>query len=584
MKRFFLLTAILATVAFGQSSGPRARVGDDPAWASPQFDDSAWLPFPAVAPPQSYADLIHNVTWTRWRVQVPTSEPMLFRASCLTDCRLWLDGQPVGDHAGSRVARVVVPAPPGKWVTVAVRSWLPPGTGMLGQNYGRIELRPAVELALRRGDSVIVPHMVTALALAVILLYVLLQTLTGRASRDVRIRTALMAVFLIGNGGSFATATEPAISAVFTVVVAPVLVALVGLDAGGVRRGWMVGFLAAYFALRLPYVIGAFFERPAPWTPLAVRLYLASLVMILALILFLRERARRRGASTWLMAAAVVAYPLYILNLTRPDWFPAGIPMASLVFRWNQIASLTFGMAIAVDVVRQNRREQAAAVRLQGELDSGRQAQLDLVSYAKASTPGYEVEGHYQPAAEVGGDFYQVLSRNDGSQLVVLGDVSGKGLKAAMVASAAVGALRHSEESAPGEVLAGLNRTFLGQTGGGFITCCCLRLAPDGQVTIASAGHGSPYSNGQEIPVDAGLPLGVVAEASWPETRFTLPPDGQITIVSDGVLEAENATRELFGFDRTRAISVQAAQAIAEAARAWGQNDDITVVTVRRTA
>ncbi len=77
------------------------------------------------------------------------------------------------------------------------------------------------------------------------------------------------------------------------------------------------------------------------------------------------------------------------------------------------------------------------------------------------------------------------------------------------------------------------------------------------------------------------MPLGLVADAVYTESRAPRP--GVLTLVSDGVVEAENTQRELFGFDRTREISTQSAQEIAEAAKAWGQNDDITVVTVRRT-
>ncbi len=80
----------------------------------------------------------------------------------------------------------------------------------------------------------------------------------------------------------------------------------------------------------------------------------------------------------------------------------------------------------------------------------------------------------------------------------------------------------------------------------------------------------------------AGMPLGIVAHAEFEESRIPLAHGQQLTLVSDGVVEAENAQRELFGFERTREISTKSAREIAEAAKAWGQNDDITVVTVRR--
>ena len=82
--------------------------------------------------------------------------------------------------------------------------------------------------------------------------------------------------------------------------------------------------------------------------------------------------------------------------------------------------------------------------------------------------------------------------------------------------------------------------------------------------------------------LESGLPLGVVADCPYIETSAMVGCGEQVTFVSDGVVEAANEHGELFGFDRTREISGQSAQEIADAAKAWGQNDDITVVTVRR--
>ena len=193
----------------------------------------------------------------------------------------------------------------------------------------------------------------------------------------------------------------------------------------------------------------------------------------------------------------------------------------------------------------------------------------------------YRIEPVYLPASEVGGDFYQVLERAGGSRIVLVGDVSGKGLKAAMLVSVCVGILRNVESSSPAQILAALNRGLVGHTGGGFVTCCCARFDADGTVTIANAGHLAPYCDGREVEVEAGLPLGIAPGVQYAE--FATRGE-QFTLVSDGVVEAENAKRELFGFDRTREISGRSAQEIADAAKAWGQNDDITVVTVRRNA
>ena len=114
------------------------------------------------------------------------------------------------------------------------------------------------------------------------------------------------------------------------------------------------------------------------------------------------------------------------------------------------------------------------------------------------------------------------------------------------------------------------------------MTCCALRIEADGSATIANAGHLPPYWNGAEVEVDSGLPLGIDAGAEYSETRFAVEEAGHLTLVSDGVVEARSAVGELFGFERTRMISGEEASAIAAAAKAFGQEDDITVLTVAR--
>jgi serine phosphatase RsbU (regulator of sigma subunit) len=212
--------------------------------------------------------------------------------------------------------------------------------------------------------------------------------------------------------------------------------------------------------------------------------------------------------------------------------------------------------------------------RLKQEMAAAAQVQALLLP--SREIPG--IEAVYLPASEVGGDFYQILDRDDGSRVIVVGDVSGKGLKAAMLVSAVVGALRQSTASSPAAILADLNRVLAGRAGGGFVTCVCARWH-NGEVAIANAGHPAPYINGEEHAGEPGLPLGLVEEAVYQET--VLPAPSVLTFVSDGVVEATNAEGQLFGFDRTRVLSVKPAVSLAEAARAWGQNDDITVVTVR---
>jgi hypothetical protein len=221
---------------------------------------------------------------------------------------------------------------------------------------------------------------------------------------------------------------------------------------------------------------------------------------------------------------------------------------------------------------------------LEGELAAAREVQQVILPEQVEAVPGFKVESVYQPARQVGGDFFQVLPAGEGGLLVVVGDVAGKGLPAAMLVSVLVGAIRGVVQFTkdPAELLTSLNDRLIGRTQGGFSTALVARIAADGGVTIANAGHLSPYLDGNEVELQGALPLGVVKNAGYQVTRFHLPLGSRLTFYSDGVIEAQNAKGELFGFERGRAISVQPAAAIAMAAAQFGQEDDITVVTIER--
>jgi serine phosphatase RsbU (regulator of sigma subunit) len=121
---------------------------------------------------------------------------------------------------------------------------------------------------------------------------------------------------------------------------------------------------------------------------------------------------------------------------------------------------------------------------------------------------------------------------------------------------------------------------MLARSGGGFTTCLVLRADADGKLTVANAGHIAPYLEGKELPLKNGLPLGLAAESTYTETTFQLGPGRQLTLVTDGVVEARDKDGALFGFERTAAISSQSADQIAKTAELYGQDDDITVLTL----
>lgn len=242
-------------------------------------------------------------------------------------------------------------------------------------------------------------------------------------------------------------------------------------------------------------------------------------------------------------------------------------------------------VVVSISEARRYARSQAEKASLEAEMAAARQVQQVILPEPGAVFPGYKVESVYRPAQQVGGDFFQMLQA-DGGMLVVVGDVAGKGLPAAMLVSMLVGVIRATADAThdPAMLLGKLHDRLLGHSAGGFSTALAAYIAADGEVTIANAGHLSPYLDGREVELPGALPLGVDGGGRYESVRLALPAGSQLTFLSDGVVEAQSASGELFGFDRAKAISRQAAAAIADEAVRFGQEDDITVVTVEREA
>jgi sigma-B regulation protein RsbU (phosphoserine phosphatase) len=302
---------------------------------------------------------------------------------------------------------------------------------------------------------------------------------------------------------------------------------------------------------------------------------------------------RRDVSSRLLVVPVMLFYGLDLFDfVTRIVWQLSGsrsLPsIDATLFDWpfptslGDVVEFVFILALLIFLVRRFSLARKEEERLAGEFEAAKTVQSLLIPAAPPATPGFSVENAYLPAQEVGGDFFQVLPDDDGSLLIVIGDVSGKGLKAAMTVSAIVGALRGCTMRKPAEVLAYLNRTMRGQVSG-FFTCCAALINPEGKVTIANAGHLPPYLNGEELSIDPALPLGIVDETAYTETSYDFGPNDRLAFISDGVVEARNVGGELYGFARAQSVSSQPAHAIAEAARQFGQDDDITVLSVTRT-
>jgi hypothetical protein len=328
----------------------------------------------------------------------------------------------------------------------------------------------------------------------------------------------------------------------------------------------------------------------------AVTLVLLIPFMLWTTIVLVRAAWRGVADARLLLIPIVFQYSAYIIGLGLEVSYQAGWqykietrdPVLSswpFFYTLSDLAAVLFLVAMLAILIGRFTRSKHEEERYAGEMEAARAVQQVLLPEPHVGLKGFSVATEYLSAHEVGGDFYQILPTGDGSLFVLTGDVSGKGMPAAMLVAMLVGAIRSeaAHTSDPAVLLETLNRRVYGRMSDGFATCVALHISPDGSAVLSNAANPAPYLNGEEIGLAGALPLGMAAEVQYENHRFTLQPGDILTFVSDGVIEATRAeTGELFGFDRTRALSTQDAAYIASAAQEFGQEDDITVVSVVR--
>jgi len=311
--------------------------------------------------------------------------------------------------------------------------------------------------------------------------------------------------------------------------------------------------------------------------------------MVFIFFTLIRASLRRNFEAGLLLTSLLLSLIAWIETLLRmgmsdfagrPYHSPLSFQAGPIPIHFDFIAGFVGIFVIVLIIFVRFLRVQRDQERASSELAAARSVQELMIPQEKMVTPGFEVESIYDPANEVGGDFYHVHPTPDGGLIVVIGDVAGKGLKAAMNVSMLMGALRSNPEHSPAKILASLNRVLVGSDS--FTTCQAAWFGANGALIIANAGHLPPYLNSQEVALPGGLPLGVLADISYEETHLFLHPGDRILLMSDGVVEARQPSGELFGFDRVHNLSNQTAFYIADAAKDFGQEDDITVLTVRR--
>ena len=223
----------------------------------------------------------------------------------------------------------------------------------------------------------------------------------------------------------------------------------------------------------------------------------------------------------------------------HPYHSPLTIQAGMIPIHFASIADFAGLLTIVLIIFVRFLRIQHDQERANSELAAARSVQELMIPHEKLDTPGYEVDSIYTPATEVGGDFFHIQPTGDGGLLVVIGDVAGHGLQAAMNVSMLMGALRRIPERSPAKILESLNRVLAGSES--LTTCEAMWFGPHGELVLASAGHLPPYLNSQEIVLPGGLPLGAIPENTYDEVSLYLHPGDRLLLLSDGVVEARKA-------------------------------------------
>src|SRR5215218_3900422 len=253
-------------------------------------------------------------------------------------------------------------------------------------------------------------------------------------------------------------------------------------------------------------------------------------------------------------------------------------------------------------LVREQKAEAATRQRFEQELEVARLIQQNFLPRELPDLPGWQIAAYYRPAREVGGDFYDVIPLPDGRVGFVVGDVTDKGVPAALVMSATRSVLRASAQRLiePGEVLERLNEHLCPDMPEKmFVTCLYGVLDPaSGHLRFANAGHDLPYVKTADGVVELrarGMPLGLMPGMAYEEKETVLRPGESVLLHSDGVVEAHDPSRAMYGFPRLKETvaasgggQVLIDRVIAELEAFTGaeaeQEDDITMVTLERSA
>jgi hypothetical protein len=601
--------------------------GDDPTYASPTLDDSQWSVIDIEKPLITYGIVHPNFVWYRTHVHIPPGEhhlAILLRAFYGSE-QIYINGtatgpsRPFDANGGSIFANYDMQSPiPDVLIasgdlTIAVRAQIKAAAStstrpwgffkgslvLLGSpsalseqtslydlhsfasNFVNVSLTGLVLLialalafTLRNEPEYIALCLFLAATISLNLLDVWRETHEVAFTRFYDLPNQALTAILVFSGIEFARR-------------------ILRLPNSRWIRGykWVVGSVMLFGAT----VDAATFQVAAPnsaWLLLVLGTILLVVVPLnLGLPIFaLWVWRRTRNFDALLLSVPLLLQALFfyieialrLLHLVRPSGnfnIPL-LPSGPFSIGWSEVTDFLFTLALLGFLILRTVRLARARAALAAEVAAAEHVQQLLLTGSSKPTPGFHVETAFHPASQVGGDFFLLSPFEDGSLFAIVGDVSGKGLTAAMRVAMILGILRRETSRDPAAVLANLNDALLSQSEMGFTTACCVHLYPDGRFTAANAGHLAPYIAGTELETPPALPLGLAPDQFYEFITGTLAPTQTMVLMSDGVPEARNAQRELYGFDRLPHLTLLPAQQIADTALRFGQEDDITVLTL----
>jgi hypothetical protein len=624
-------------VTLGESSarlrgGWKFHTGDNMDWARADFDDSGWKPI----------DLSKGVGWTklgyagysgyawyRLRVNVQGAKHQLAlkMPENVDDAyQLYVNGQLIGEF-GKFTAHGVkaYPSLPNSFplpngikdgpITIAIRMWMDSATIFNDPDAGGLRGLPDLGyastlegLVLLEYDSIAAHFFGPPFMESLILLMSLLMAGTlywlDREEKSYLWLAIVCTVTLLYDSMVLSTNFHAWIGQTAAVLLSDVLlrpsrIGLWVLFWGYWFRLAKIGRLhRVVWALVTVLVVGNAMLRP-PLYGQHIPVYYANVVnplllvvkLSLGVVLFL---VAYRGFKTqktegWMAAGAVVLG--FVANFST-ELRLIHVRFSLTVFKFNfqlgTIATVASLLIITVMLLRRFIMAQALKEQWKMEIQQAQEVQQLLIPAALPEVSGITIESEYRPAREVGGDFFQILPLDTpGTVLIVVGDVTGKGMQAGMLVALIVGAIRgalmHSTD--PAQILREVNEQLC-ERQHAIATCLILRIDADGTGTIANAGQLAPYLNGTEIEMEGAFPIGIVADGDFAVKSFALQEGDNLFLMSDGVVEATDPQGALFGFERISELLQRKAtsEEIARAAQEFGQEDDILVLQVRRHA